>query len=176
GNVGASLKLIRNDQVTDVSSMGIGLDVGLIRRDIWKDLDVGVKLQDVTGTYITWSTGKREFIYPALKIGLGYPLRLEDMNSTLLLAVDGDFRFENMKGVSQFWIGRASADFHFGAELLIRDMVALRGGYDMGRPTAGAGFLLDDFGPWNISLGIDYALLIHDELDNTHRVSLMISH
>ncbi|MCK4236177.1 MAG: hypothetical protein KAX38_03590, partial [Candidatus Krumholzibacteria bacterium] len=143
---------------------------------IWKELLVGAKLQDATGTYISWSTGKKEFIYPALKIGLAYPFALNSMNSLLVLAVDGDFRYENRKGVSQFWIGRASTDFHVGAELVIRELVALRGGLDMGRPTAGAGFTLRDFGPWNVTIGLDYAFLVHDILDTTHRVSLLLAH
>ncbi|MBN1164465.1 MAG: PorV/PorQ family protein [Candidatus Krumholzibacteriota bacterium] len=176
GNIGASAKLIRNDQVTGVSSFGIGIDIGFLHREMWKDLRLGVKLQDATGTYISWSTGKKEFIYPALKVGWGYPLAVKSMNSVLLLAVDGDFRFENRRSVSQFWLGRASADFHLGAELLIRDLVALRGGYDMGRLTAGAGFFLEDLGLWDVSVGIDYALLIHDELDTTHRISLLVAH
>lgn len=175
GQAGASLKLIHNDQVTGVSSFGIGIDVGFLRRDLWREMAVGVKLQDATGTYISWSTGKREFIYPALKIGLGLPVRMPGMNSVLMLAADGAFRYENRQSASQFWIGKASADFHVGAELVIRNIVALRGGVDMGRPTAGAGFLLDHFGPWDITLGVDYALLIHDVLDTTHRVSLLVS-
>ena len=176
GHAGASLKLIRNDQVTGVSSFGIGIDLGYLHRGLWRDLAVGVKLQDATGTFISWSTGEREFVYPALKIGLAYPLRINAMNSVLVIAADGDFRFENRQRVSQFWIGRASADFHFGAELLIRDIVALRGGFEMDRPTAGAGFLLSGFGSWDFTLGIDYALLVHDAFDTTHRVSLLVSH
>lgn len=176
GHAGASLKLIRNDQVTGVSSFGIGIDLGYLRKGLWRDLAVGIKLQDATGTFISWSTGEREYIYPALKAGLAMPLRFNSMHSVLTLAVDGDFRFENRQRSSQFWIGRTSADLHIGAELMIRDIVALRGGLDMGRPTAGAGFLLDRFGPWNITLGIDYALLVHDVLDTTHRVSLLVSH
>jgi hypothetical protein len=176
GDIGASLKLIRNDQVTGVSSFGIGLDLGFLRQNLWKDLAFGVKLQDATGTYISWSTGKREFIYPALKVGFAWPFNINPMQSVLIVAVDGDFRFENRKTASQFWIGEASADFHLGAELLIRDLVSLRGGLDMGRPTAGAGFMLRDFASWNFSLGIDYALLVHDVLDTTHRVSLLVSY
>jgi hypothetical protein len=176
GAVGASVKFIRNDQVTGVTSFGLGLDLGLLKDDLWRDLLLGAKLQDATGTYISWSTGKREFIYPALKVGLAYPLNLKNMSSRLILAVDADLRYENRRGVSQFWIGRASADFHLGAELVIRELVALRGGLDMGRPTAGAGFLLGDFGPWNMSVGFDYALLVHDELDTTHRISLLLAH
>lgn len=175
GDVGATLKFIRNDQVTGVSSFGLGLDLGYLKRALWKDLAVGAKLQDITGTFISWSTGKREFIYPAVKLGLAYPIAIKSMNSMLVLAADGDFRFENRKWVSQYWIGTASADFHFGAELLIRDIVALRGGNDMGRWTAGAGFLLNDLTSWEFNLGIDYAFLMHDVLDTTHRVSLLVS-
>ena len=173
GSAGANTKLIRNDQITGVTSFGIGLDLGLLKRDAWKDLAIGVKLQDATGTYIGWSTGEREFISPALKLGCAYPFRFEGMGSTLVLAVDGDFRYENRRGAAQFWIGRASADFHLGAEILIRDIVALRGGLDMGRPTAGMGVMLRDFGPWHMTLGLDYALLHHDDFDMTHRVSLI---
>jgi len=173
GSGGANVKIIRSDQVTGVTSFGIGLDLGLLTRGVWKDLACGVKLQDATGTYIGWSTGEREFISPALKIGLAYPFRFEGMGSTLVLAVDGDFRHENRRGGAQFWIQGASSDFHLGAEILIRDTVALRGGLDMGRPTAGMGVMLRDFGPWRMSLGIDYALLHHDEFDMTHRVSLI---
>jgi hypothetical protein len=176
GDLGATLKFIRNDQVTGVSSFGLGIDLGYIKRGFWRDLAVGLKLQDATGTFISWSTGKREFIYPAMKVGLAWPLAIKSMNSMLMLAVDGDFRFENRKWTSQYWIGTASADFHFGAELLIRDIVALRGGNDMGRWTAGAGFLLNDFTSWNFNLGIDYAFLMHDVLDTTHRVSLLVSY
>ncbi len=174
-SLGASVKLIRNDQVAGFSSLGIGIDLGLLKKNLWKDAMLGIKLQDATGTYISWSTGKEEFIYPTLKIGVGYPFRIESMNSVLFLAVDGDLRFSNRRQGAQFWLGRASADFHLGAELFIRELVALRGGLDMGRPTAGAGFLLEDFGNWNISLGFDYALLVHDVFDTTHRVSMLIS-
>jgi len=176
GAVGATVKVIRNDQVADISSLGIGIDIGFLRRNIWRQMILGLKLQDITGTFIAWSTGEKEFIYPAVKLGIAYPLEISQLNSVLLLAVDGDFRFENRKYVSQFWIGRASADFHIGAELLIREIVAIRGGLDVDRPTAGIGFILRDFSPWKFNLGIDYALLLHDVLDTTHRVSILLSH
>jgi hypothetical protein len=176
GALGANVKIIRNDQVAGVTSFGIGCDVGLLRRGLWKDLALGLKLQDATGTYIGWSTGEREFIYPALKAGIAYPFSFKQMGSTLVLAVDGDLRYENRRAAAQFWVERASLDVHVGAELLIRDLVSLRGGLDMGRPTAGMGVIMQNFGPWNMSLGLDYALLIHDVFDTTHRVSLMVAH
>ena len=176
GDVGASLKIIRNDQVTGVSSLGLGLDVGYVKRGLWRNLSAGVKLQDITGTFISWSTGKREFIYPAVKLGLAYPVHINGMNSVLVLAADGDFRFENRRYISQYWMGSVSADFHLVAELMIRDIVAIRGGNDMGRWTAGAGFILKDLTSWDFNLGIDYAVLMHDVLDTTHRVSLLVSY
>jgi hypothetical protein len=174
-SAGASVKIIRSDQVTGVTSLGIGLDIGLLKRGVWRDLALGVKLQDATGTYIGWSTGKREYIYPALKVGGAYPFRFEQMGSTLIVAVDGDIRYENRRGAAQLWIDRASLDVHAGAEIVIRDVVALRGGFDMGRPTAGMGVMLQDFGPWHMSVGLDYALLHHDEFDMTHRVSMIVA-
>jgi len=171
---GANVKLIRNDQVTGVTSFGIGVDLAYLRRDLWRDLAVGAKLQDATGTYIGWSTGKREFIYPALKLGVAYPLRIESMGSTCTFAVDGDFRFENRRGAAQLWLGRTSLDVHAGVEVFIRDLVAIRGGFDMDRPTAGMGLVLRDFGPWHMMVGLDYALMIHDVFDTTHRVSLLV--
>lgn len=177
GAAGASVKIIRSDQIAGVTSFGLGVDVGFLRERLWRDLAVGVKLQDATGTYIGWSTGEREFIYPALKVGVAYPFFLEAMGSTVTLAADGDFRYENRRGdEAQFWIERASADFHVGAEVLIRDLVALRGGLDMGRPTAGVGVVLRDFSSWHMSLGLDYAFLHHDYFDLSHRVSLMVAH
>jgi len=177
GAAGASVKIIRSDQIAGITSFGLGVDLGLLRSNLWRDLSVGVKLQDATGTYIGWSTGKREFIYPALKLGFAYPLSFERLGSRIVLAADGDFRYENRRGEeAQFWMGRASADFHVGAEILIRDLVALRGGLDMGRPTAGVGVVMQDFGSWHMSLGLDYAFLHHDEFDLSHRVSLMVAH
>lgn len=176
GSAGANVKIIRNNQVAGASSLGIGLDLGFVRRDVWKNLAVGAKLQDATGTYIGWSTGAKEFIYPALKIGIAYPFDFPSFSSKLVLAVDSDFRFENRRSGAQFWIGKASADFHVGLELRMRDLVSLRGGYDMGRPTAGVGVIAERLGPWDISLGFDYAILLHDELDATHRISLLVAH
>ncbi|RKZ05945.1 hypothetical protein DRQ05_05570, partial [bacterium] len=74
GAFGASVKLIRNDQIAGVSSFGLGFDMGYLKKGLWRKLIVGAKLQDLTGTYIGWSTGEREFIYPTLKLGVAYPL------------------------------------------------------------------------------------------------------
>ncbi len=164
GRVGGTLKLIYTDAVAGYSSTGIGLDLGYVRRDLLPRLDVGMKLQDITGTYLSWSTGTNEFIAPSVKLGVAYRILAPKLNASVLLAVDGDFFFEDRRGASQFWVEQFSTDVHFGAELLLQEKVMVRGGLDAGNPTAGAGFRI---GP----IGLDYAYLHHDDFEATHRVS-----
>jgi len=164
GRVGGTLKLIYTDAIAGYSSTGIGLDLGYVRRDLLPRLDVGMKLQDITGTYLSWSTGTNEFIAPSVKLGVAYRILAPRLNASILLAADGDFFFEDRRGASQFWVEQFSTDVHLGAELLLQEKVMVRGGLDAGNPTAGAGFRI---GP----IGLDYAYLHHDDFEATHRIS-----
>jgi hypothetical protein len=147
--------------------MGIGIDLGFLRRDFLKrNLSVGAKLQDATGTYISWSTGTNEFIVPMLKVGTAYKIQPEGLDGALLLAVDVDTFFDNRQGASQFWVETVSADLHLGAELSFQEKVMIRGGLDGENYTAGAGIY---FGV----VGFDYAYLHHDAFEATHRVSAL---
>jgi hypothetical protein len=167
GNVGGSLKLIYQDMIAGESSMGIGIDLGFLRRDFLKrNLSVGAKLQDATGTYISWSTGTNEFIVPMLKVGTAYKIQPEGLDGALLLAVDVDTFFDNRQGASQFWVETVSADLHLGAELSFQEKVMIRGGLDGENYNAGAGIY---FGV----VGFDYAYLHHDAFEATHRVSAL---
>jgi hypothetical protein len=167
GRVGGTLKLIYTNSLAGNSSTGIGIDLGYLYRDLLvKRLDVGVKLQDATGTYLSWSTGTTEYIWPMVKLGAAYTIVSEPMNGALLLAVDSDFYFDNRRTASQFWSGKTSADLHLGAELRFQEKVMVRGGLDSGHWTAGAGFLIS-------FLGFDYAYLNHDDFEATHRVSIL---
>jgi hypothetical protein len=169
GRVGSTLKLIYTDTIDGFSATGVGLDIGFLRRNIgFPRLDAGVKLQDITGTYISWSSGTNEFIAPSVKIGLAYRIVSTTLNGALLLSADGDFYFEDRRRASQLWIDRYSLDLHFGSELQFQDKVMVRGGYDAGNATAGAGFR---FGV----LGFDYAYLHHDDFESTHRVSGLVN-
>jgi hypothetical protein len=127
---------------------------------------VGAKLQDATGTYISWSTGTTEFIYPMLKVGSAYKIVSTGLNGSLLLAVDADMFFDDRQGASQFWSETVSADLHLGLELSFQDHVMIRGGLDADHPTAGAGVYFGMF-------GLDYAYLNHDAFEATHRVSIL---
>lgn len=167
GAVGGSLKLIYQDMIAGESSMGIGIDLGFLKRDfLARNLSVGAKLQDVTGTYISWSTGTNEFIIPSLKLGSAYKIESESLNGALLLAVDADLFFDNRQAASQFWTETMSSDLHVGAELSFQDRVMIRGGLDADNYTAGAGIY------FNV-VGFDYAYLHHDAFEATHRVSVL---
>ena len=147
--------------------MGIGIDLGFLRLDfLTKNLSVGAKLQDATGTYISWSTGTNEFIVPMLKLGGAYRIEPQGMNGALLLAADADLSFDDRQTASQFWVETFGADLHVGAELSFQDKVMVRGGLDGDHPTAGAGLYFSMF-------GLDYAYLHHDDFEATHRVSLL---
>ncbi len=169
--VGGTLKLIRQS-VGDYSSLGIGTDVGLIRPRLWRNLDFGVKLQDITTTYLSWSTGTNEVIYPAITPGLAYTFNLPRMNMDVVVASSAECRFENRVG-DQYKSGSFSANTHWGMEVGFARRVFIRGGFNSGfsaeNLTAGAGFRIDP-------LTVDYAyagdVLNIDEY--THRISLSV--
>jgi hypothetical protein len=175
GQIGGSLKLIYENYIAGESSMGIGIDLGFLRRNfLTRNLSVGAKLQDATGTYISWSTGTNEFILPMLKVGGAYKLVSTGFNGAVLLAVDADVFFDDRRQASQFWSETVSADLHVGLELSFQDHVMIRGGLDGEdldggvKETAGAGVYFGMF-------GLDYAYLKHDAFDASHRVSILAS-
>jgi hypothetical protein len=169
GKIGGTLKLIYEDYIAGESSMGIGIDLGYLRQNfLTPNLSVGAKLQDATGTYISWSTGTNEFIVPMLKVGGAYKIVSEGLNGALLLAVDADMFFDDRQTASQFWVETFSSDLHVGAELSFQNHVMIRGGLDAEHPTAGAGVYFGMF-------GLDYAYLNRDEFEATHRVSILAS-
>ncbi len=166
-SVGGSIKLIYSNAIAGESAVGIGIDLGLLRRDLFvRGLDVGLKLRDATGTYISWSTGTNEFIRPMARVGGAYTLPSRRFNGTIRLALDAEVFFDDRRAASQFWVRGVSTDLHVGTELALQDRVFVRGGLDAGRPTAGAGFRV-------AFLGFDYAYLHHDDFEATHRVSVL---
>jgi hypothetical protein len=154
--------------VGDNSAYGLGFDVG-VRYKLRPNTIVAANLQDVTTTMLAWDTGRKEAITPTVKVGTAYFLSLPFISSKLIPAVDLDFRFENRKFASQMNLATISIDSHIGVEYCYRDRIALRVGVpDIGKFTAGAGIRLPQ-------LNVDYAFLAHDELGDTHRISLRLS-
>lgn len=167
---GGSLKFVRQS-VGDYSSFGVGADVAFLRPRLWKSLDFGIKFQDLTTTYLSWSTGRNELITPAIVPGFAWRQPMPEWNMDLLFALSAETRFDNRRDADQMWGGSTSANSHLGLEVGFSKKVFLRLGYDGGfeakHLTAGAGFRLNP-------LTIDYAYA-GDTLDIdevTHRISI----
>ena len=168
--VGGTLKFVRQS-VGEYSSFGLGVDLAVLRPEIWKRLDFGMKFQDITTTYLTWSTGRNELIVPALVPGFAWNEPVPDWNMRFTLATSFETRFEDRQLADQYSLGDISTNIHLGGEVAFSERVFLRGGVDSGwdaqHVTAGAGFRIDP-------LTVDYAYA-GDALDIdevTHRVSL----
>jgi len=166
---GGTLKFI-HQSVGNYSSFGLGADLALLRPNWWRHLNVGLKLQDITTTYLSWNTGTNELITPAIVPALAWRQPLQQWKMSATLAYSLETRFDNRRGADQYWAGSASANGHVGLELGFSDRVFLRGGFDSGwesgNMTAGAGFVVSRF-------TIDYAYA-GDTLDideTTHRIS-----
>lgn len=176
--LGGNVKVIRQT-VGDYSSFGLGIDLGVLRRDWWRALDVGVKLQDATSTYLSWSTGRNETIAPVLVPGVAYDWIFEQIGLDLTAAGALEIHFDGRTNqVDQFgyqaWgslFEDVSSNLFLGLEASLSRRVHLRmgshGGFDAERLTYGIGL---EFG----RLRADYAHAgdVLDIDESTHRVSL----
>jgi hypothetical protein len=165
---GANLKIIRRN-IAEASAWGLGFDVGLNYNPFGRFM-LGANLQDLTTTYLSWSTGKKETISPTAKIGTAYSI--DALGGVITPAVDFDVRFEGRKESANAYIGPVSFDMHSGIEYSFKNLISVRTGYnDLGNLTLGAGVKLP-------KLAIDYSFAKFDgtdQLGNTHRISLVFT-
>ena len=158
------------------SAYGLGLDLGLIYRPM-PILALGANLQDATTTFVAWNTGTTDIVTPCLKMGSSISPEVPFAKGKLTLAMDGDVRYENRRTASQYSMGRASLDMHYGAEFWYKEVVAARIGSDVGRFSFGAGVkgteqrfnFLKSLHLREVRL--DYAFLGDDDLGNSTRIS-----
>jgi hypothetical protein len=178
--VGGTAKFVRQT-VGEFSSFGIGVDLGVLRRNWWRDLDVGVKLQDITTTYLSWSTGRNETVAPVVVPGAAYDWSFPDVGMKVQAMTALEVHFDGRGNqVDQFgyqsWGGifdDVSSNLFLGLETSLRDRAHLRfgshGGFDSQELTFGVGLELDRY-------HVDYAhagdVLAIDE--STHRVSVSV--
>lgn len=163
---GMNAKIVHKG-VGDHSAWGIGFDIGVLW-NAWRQLKVGVNLQDATTTLLAWNTSKKELIAPTLKSGVSYPFLFPKWKSRILFAADADMRFEGRNSTADIHWGDVSLNLRLGAEFILLNSLAVRiGRDDLGCLTAGAGFALP-------RLFIDYAFMNHTDLRETHRVSLRL--
>lgn len=165
---GANIKLIYRDLMSN-SAMGIGFDVGL-RYIPFDNFFTGASISDVTSTYLSWDTGRKELIPPMLKIGAGYNFNV--FNGILTPVLDIDFHFDGRKYSAMTSVGPIGIDLHSGIEFLYKDIVAIRAGYnEVKQITLGAGLKI-------YRLSLDYAFAkfnSENDLGNTHRISLKLN-
>ncbi len=168
--LGANVKILSRS-IAEYSAFGIGFDIGAYYTPM-ENLMLGANLQDVTTTFVAWSTGRNELITPTAKVGAAY--QLDFLGGKILPAVDLDIRFENRRFASQFNVGPVSFNPHLGMEYSYKNLFAVRAGYnDVKQFTFGAGVKLP-------KLNIDYSfarfnMSADDRLPDTHRISLMLT-
>ena len=130
---------------------GIGLDLGLLY-DIWNGGSVGIKIPDVTSSWIVWDNGSIEASAPQAVIGFGqwisskrFPVRVGIFTDALIdpsgKTPDDDFQLFDKVG----------ADVRWGIETILKEKVSVRLGRNRAKAyTAGLGLT------WN-QFGFDYA-------------------
>jgi len=170
--IGSTMKVVRQS-IGEYSSLGVGADIGILRPNAFMNFDLGVKFQDITTTYLSWSTGHTEIITPAIVPGFAWRQPLTQWNMGVTVAGSLETRFDNRQTADQYSSGSMSANAHLGMELAFSQKVFLRTGFDSGwraeNLTAGAGFRVSP-------LTIDYAYA-GDSLDIdkvTHRISVSV--
>ena len=166
-SLGASAKII-NRSLMGYSAFGLGLDIGG-RWQPSNSFTFALMLQDISGTHVFWDTGSSESILPTVKVGTAFQWPLTKFSTILTFAVDCDFQFEGREYAAQYHFSGISLDTHIGTEFLVKELVALRIGLSRDDMTAGLGV---QFGLFDHPVHLDYAYLSHQELDNTHRISL----
>lgn len=145
------------------SAWGLGIDLSWWRD--WNFMRTGVKLADVTSTFLSYDSGERETINQ--HINWGGEIDLPEIADGLVttLAGEAETYFEGRTLAAQYWSGSVSVDLHLGVEVNYRNRLFGRAGSDAGRLALGAGFAA---GRW----AVDAAMTDHGYLDSSYRVSL----
>ncbi len=158
---GIAPKLIFKHIGSEHQGFGLGIDAG-VRCRIFREipLTAGLAVHDFLGTPLIWDTGRKEIIISTLRFGLSGEISVKSLEAVFNPVFDVAYRLENAGGSN-------ALSLHYGLEYLIRNRVALRIGSDNDRLAFGGGLVLKP-------VSIDYAYIEHDELGDTHRVSLML--
>jgi len=165
-SVGGNFKLITQRLLGLAASFGMGLDAGVLY-EAAEGLDLGLKVTDLTSTPLFWDTGSTETIRPTVIPGMRFKREMPSLAGALTAAFDVRMTFDGKDG-SQLEGETVSAEFRPGLEYWFRKTLAGRVGASGDRVTAGFGVRYGGF-------GADYAFVGHEELDNSHRVSLSVS-
>ncbi|MEW6753483.1 MAG: hypothetical protein AB1505_21240 [Candidatus Latescibacterota bacterium] len=150
---GATLKGIYRT-VASHTAYGAGLDLG-VRYGLHPTVSLALVLRDVTGTPVAWDTQTTDWIRPSLLLGAAYSVDLGGGQATALLA---------SRNGGDAGEGGDARPLNAGVEYS-RRYVAVRGGWEEGRPAFGLG--LQPRG----GLELDVAYMQHDDLESTYQLS-----
>ena len=162
---GGSLKLLIKS-IDEYSATGIGFDLSGFY-EMNEDFKVGAKIQDITTSMLFWSTGTTEIIRPLLLLGTEYNGSLPYYSAKFKIMAGSKIGTENYQEYSVVNLGFIDIGYNVGAEVIFKEVVSLRGGYENNKDwSAGTGIRL--FGA-----NLDYAFKPNmDDLGDTHKVSL----
>lgn len=141
--IGQNIKYIQESLAGD-SRSAVSVDIGLMYKmsDVFR---AGLNIKDA---FIIPLQGSGLEIPVSVTAGLSYGF----FNKVLIVSADADYS------------SKKDIKLHAGAEYSLLKNIALRGGWNAGRLTAGVGFKFDP-------MVIDYAMLNH-ELGLSHRIAL----
>lgn len=175
--LGGNVKVLHRSLYKE-SATGFGFDLGMLYAPAsLSPLQIGVSAQDVTTSFLSYSTGKSERIRPTIRFGISTASGIRVWYGSVILATDLVFRFEDRGSqVDNFAIGAVSGTYHIGGEYTLDSehlrgvRLGLRGGLDEEVPAVGAGV---GFGRFDF----DYAWLgkVDEDLGTSNRVSMTVS-
>ncbi|TET61400.1 MAG: hypothetical protein E3J47_05235 [Candidatus Stahlbacteria bacterium] len=147
---GANIKVFYRDLVV-ITGFGGGVDLGLALKLDY--LRIGLAVRDFILSPIVWSNGTKETIIPKISLGIAPVIPLEKINSVIILECD----FIKPLDVDGF-------DMKMGLECAYKNLIFGRAGIHNGNFTIGAGLKYKRF-------SLDYGLITHSELKNSHKIS-----
>jgi hypothetical protein len=164
--VGGNAKLLYKS-VARESAYGLGFDVG-VGRTFGSALNVGMVARDLTSSVLAWSTGRTEAILPSIAVGGSWNRSVSALNARIGVAADLDGHFESRGQAELVSAGPLSVEPRVGAEYIIANTVALRGGMNGRQPAFGAGLRL-------AMVNVNAAFQNHTDLGWTNRVSMAVN-
>ncbi len=151
-STGLTFKVL-NSSIDELSDYGIGLDAGL-QIDLYKRVSLGLMARDVVPPQLTLDSLAED---APTTLAAGIAINRVPLSGSIALTMALDIEK----------IEDRSALVHTGAELLIADKYALRGGYDRDNFTFGGGLAYG-------RLRIDYGYKLMDYIEDSHRFSLSL--
>jgi hypothetical protein len=148
---GGTLKIVYRTLVGS-TAWGAGLDAG-VTYDLKPNVSIAAVARDLTTTFMSWETGRRESIAPSLSLGGQWTHAFSPMH-VITLASDVRVDFESRRVDSNFGGDGMAGELHTGAEYWFHNALALRTGISGRDLTFGAGLRRKN-------VGIDYAAVFN---------------